>query len=61
MTLREVAAMLGKSESTLQRNFRRTQENLRKKGILLMKWGEGKDAEYEVEFEKLDQLEDESE
>ena len=59
MTLREVALLLGKSESTLKRNFRRTQENLKKKGIILMKWGEGKDAEYEVEYEALDRLEEE--
>ena len=59
MTLREVAALLGKSEKTIKYSFKRTQENLRKKGIILMKWGYGKDAEYEVEYEALDALEDE--
>jgi AraC-like DNA-binding protein len=54
MTLKEVALTLGKSESTLTHNFRRTQETLKKKGILLMKWGKGKDAEYEIEYEALD-------
>jgi hypothetical protein len=58
MTLKEVALTLGKSESTIQRNFARTQANLRKKGILLMKWGEGRNAEYEIEYEGLDALED---
>lgn len=60
MTLKEVALLLGKSESTIARNFRRTQENLKKKGILLMKWGEGKDADYEVEYEALERLEEEN-
>lgn len=59
MTLKEVALTLGKSESTILRNFARTQANLRKKGILLMKWGEGKNAEYEIEYEGLDALEEE--
>jgi hypothetical protein len=61
MTLKEVALTLGKSESTILRNFARTQANLRKKGILLMKWGEGKSAEYEIEYEGLDALEEEEE
>ena len=59
MTLKEVAALLGKSESTIKYSFHRTQENLKKKGIILMKWGYGKDAEYEVEYEALDALEEE--
>lgn len=61
MTLKEVSLTLGKSESTILRNFSRTQANLRKKGILLMKWGEGKSAEYEIEYEALDALELEEE
>lgn len=61
MTLKEVAALLGKSESTLIYSFQRTQANLRKKGILLMKWGRGKNAEYEIEYEAYDQLEEEEE
>jgi hypothetical protein len=61
MTLKEVALTLGKSESTIARNFARTQANLRKKGILLMKWGEGKNAEYEIEYEALDALENKEE
>lgn len=61
MTLKEVAALLGKSESTLINSFPRTQANLRKKGIILMKWGRGKNAEYEIEYEAFDQLEEEEE
>lgn len=61
MTLKEAALTLGKSESTLLRNFERTQANLLKKGIILMKWGEGRSAEYEIEYEALDALEEEEE
>lgn len=61
MTLKEVAALLGKSEKTIKYSFKRTQENLRKKGIILMKWGYGKNAEYEIEYEAFDQLEEENE
>lgn len=57
MTLQEVALTLGKSESTIARNFERTQANLKKKGILLMRWGSGKNAEYEIEYTALDELE----
>lgn len=61
MTLKEVCALLGKSEATILNSFPRTQANLKKKGIILMKWGRGKDAEYEVEFEAFDSLEEEEE
>lgn len=61
MTLKEVAAILGKSEKTIKYSFKRTQENLRKKGIILMKWGYGKDADYEIEYERFDSLEEEDE
>lgn len=57
MTLKEAAATLGLSESTLKHGFPRTQRNLKKKGILLMKWGYGKQAEFEIEYTKLDELE----
>lgn len=59
MTLKEVSALLGISEFTLRKNFVRTQINLQKKGILLTKWGRGKNAEYEIEYERYDLLEDE--
>ena len=59
MNLKEVCALLGKSEATILNSFPRTQANLKKKGIILMKWGRGKNAEYEVEFEALDSLEEE--
>ena len=35
MTLEEVAMRLGKSEVTLRTKFKRTQENLKKKGKLI--------------------------
>lgn len=51
MTLQEVAQQLGKSESTIYKNFRRTQETLLKKGIILTRWGPD---EYEIEYEEAD-------
>ncbi len=50
MTLQEVCKVLGKSESTLQNSFKRTQENLLKKGIQLTKEGIGKTAIYEITY-----------
>ena len=61
MTLKEVSLLLGKSESTILDQFPRLQANLKKRGILLMKWGRGKDTEYEVEYTALDQLEEQEE
>ena len=52
MTLREVAQQLGKSESTIYKNFKRTQETLKKKGIILTKWGAD---DYEIEYEEQDE------
>ena len=52
MTLQEVCKILGKSENTLKRNFKRTQENLAKKGIILTKKGIGETAIYEVAYEQ---------
>jgi hypothetical protein len=55
MTLKEVARQLGKSEKTIYYNFPRTQEALRKKGIILSRWGRGKDVEYEIEYEEINE------
>ena len=52
MTLQEVCRVLGKSESTLKKSFKRTQENLAKKGIILTKTGIGETAIYEVAYEQ---------
>jgi AraC-like DNA-binding protein len=60
MTLKEVARQLGKSENTIYKNFNVTQENLAKKGILLMKWGRGKTLEYELEYEEVEEDEEEN-
>lgn len=57
MDLKEVCLLLGKSESTLTDHFKRTQDTLRKKGILLSRWGRGKDVEYEIEYEELEEEE----
>ena len=53
MTLQEVAQQLGKSESKIYRNFKRTQETLLKKGIILTRWGPD---DYEIEYEDSDKL-----
>ena len=50
MTLQEVCKVLGKSESTIKNAFKRTQDNLAKKGIILTKEGIGKDAVYEISY-----------
>lgn len=54
MTLKEVAFTLGLKESTLRKQFPRTQETLRKKGIIITKWGYGKNAEYDIEYEEVE-------
>lgn len=46
MTLQEVCKQLGKSETTLIASFNRTAANLKKKGIILTKTGQGKNANY---------------
>jgi len=48
MTLKEVAEQLNKAESTIYKNFRRTQETLAKSGIILIR--NGKD-DYEIRYE----------
>lgn len=52
MTLSELAQILGKSEITLISSFKRTQENLKKKGILITKTGRGKNADYQILYIK---------
>lgn len=50
MTLQEVCKILGKSETTLVSSFKRTKENLEKKGIILTKEGYGKKAQFYIEY-----------
>ena len=52
MTLKEVCRRLGKSESTIINSFYRTQENLKKKGIILLKEGYGKKVNYIIIYEE---------
>lgn len=58
MTLDELAQTLGREKTTLVQQFSRTQRILAKKGIILMKWGRGKNAEYEIEYEERDEEEE---
>ena len=57
MTLKEVALLLGYSEQTLKDQFPKTQRHLKKRGILLMKWGRGENATYEIEYPAFDEYE----
>ena len=52
MTLHEVCKILGRSESTLMTAFNRTKANLEKKGIILIKEGQGKNAQYFIEYKE---------
>ena len=52
MTLQEVCKILGKSENTLITSFNRTKANLEKKGIILIKEGIGKNAQYYIEYKE---------
>lgn len=54
MTLQEVCKILGKSETTLISSFNRTQNNLAKKGIILIKEGQGKNANYTIKYKEDD-------
>ena len=54
MTLQEICKVLGKSESTLMTSFNRTKENLAKKGIILIKEGQGKKANYTIKYKEDD-------
>lgn len=57
MTLEEVAQQLRYSEATLLHQFKRCQKTLAKKGIILTRWGRGKDTEYEIEYEFVEKEE----
>ncbi len=52
MTLQEVCKVLGKSETTLIGSFNRTKNNLAKKGIILIKEGQGKNANYTIKYKE---------
>ena len=54
MTLKEVSLLLGKDENTIYKNFKRTQDTLRKRGIILSRWGRGDNVEYEIEYEEIE-------
>ena len=52
MTLQEVAQELNRNEKTIYKQFKRTQEALLKKGIILTRWGPD---DYELEYEEVDE------
>lgn len=51
MTLKEVSEALNRTEKSIYKNFRRTQESLLKRGIILTRWGPD---DYEIEYEERD-------
>ena len=53
MTLKEAAEALNRSERTIYKNFKRTQDSLLKKGIILTRWGPD---DYEIEYEETGKL-----
>ena len=53
MTLNEVAEALNRSERTIYKNFKRTQDSLLKKGIILTRWGPD---DYEIEYEETGKM-----
>lgn len=53
--LEDAAQIIGMAPKTLYRNFKRTQQNLKKKGILIMKWGEKKHQKYQIEYLERDE------
>ena len=56
MTLEEVCLKLNKTKSTLITNFSRTQKNLAKKGIILIKEGQGEKANYIIKYEEDEKI-----
>ena len=54
MTLEEMANELNRGPKTIYKNWERTQKTLAKKGIIITRWGRGKDIEYEVEYEEIE-------
>ena len=50
MNLQEICKKLNLSETTLITSFQRTKTNLEKRGILLIKKGQGKKAELKMKF-----------
>lgn len=50
MTLEETMKQLNLSECTLKHHFKRTQENLAKRGIILTKTGVKEYTRYEIEY-----------
>ena len=53
MTLQEAARELNRSEKTIYQQFKRTQDSLLKKGIILTRWGPD---DYEIEYEESENI-----
>lgn len=55
MTLNEVSLRTGLKPITLYKNYAYCQKTLKKRGILLFKWGRGKDVDYEIVYMERDE------
>lgn len=50
-----MARELNRSPKTIYHNWERTRDTFLKKGIVLTRWGRGKNIEYEIEYEEIDE------
>lgn len=48
MSLQECANTLGIAEATLKYSLKRTQDNFRKRGLIITKTGHGNKAQYDI-------------
>lgn len=57
MTLEELCNEIGRSENTILKHFKRTQETLAKQGIYIEKYGAGRTAKYTLEYKRVEEKE----
>ena len=53
MNLYELAQYFGYSEASLKANYKRTVNNLAKKGIFIIKTGYGDNAKYKIKYKEI--------
>lgn len=53
MNLKELAQYFGYSETSLKANYKRTVNNLAKKGIYVIKNGYGNNAKYKIIYKEV--------
>ena len=55
LTLEEVANEVGRSTKTLEKHWKRTRDNLAKKGVVIDRFGSGKTAKYTVTYKVVEE------